>query len=235
MKCAIKYAPQTLADVIYPNQAVKTRIDAYARGLLENHMILFGPNGTGKSTIARLLPDAVMGESAAVENSDFDELLNRKDLRQYLKNCCAMNRLSVQNKVFLVFEEFDNAKVTPNKLWTAMDACADQLQVIISTNHEMNVHRSIRSRCDMIHVGKLSAQMVLPRAQFILNSEGLDLPNEYVLAYLQQADWKGDLRLYMQKLDELLAIQAMGLALPAVKTGNAANQPNFQVVSGGSK
>ena len=146
-----------------------------------------------------------------------------------------MNRLSVQHKVFLVFEEFDNAKVNLNKLWTAMDAYADELQVIISTNHEMNVHRSIRSRCDMIHVAKLSAQMVLPRAQFILNSEGLDLPNDYVLAYLQQADWKGDLRLYMQKLDELLATQAMGLALPAVSIGTAANHPNFHVVSGGNK
>jgi len=235
MKCAIKYAPQSLADVIYPNQAVKTRIDAYARGLLENHIILFGPNGTGKSTIARLLPGAIVGDTAVVENTDFDDLLSRKDLKQYLQNSCAMNRLSVQNKVFLVFEEFDNAKVNLNKLWTAMDACANELQVIISTNHEMNVHRSIRSRCDMIHVGKLSAQMVLPRAQFILNSEGLHLPNDYVLAYLQQADWNGDLRLYMQKLDELLSIQAMGLTLPAVHSGNAANQPSFQVVSGGSK
>lgn len=235
MKCAIKYAPQSLGDVIYPNQAVKTRIDAYANGLLENHIILFGPNGTGKSTIARLLPDAIVGGNAVVENDDFDELLNKKNLKQFLKQSCSMSSLTQQGKAFLLFEEFDNAKVSLNKLWTAMDACADELQVIISTNHEMKVHASIRSRCDMIHVSKLSAKIVLPRAQFILNNEGLVLPNDYVLAYLQQADWKGDLRLYMQKLDELLARQAMGLGLPAVSIGTAANQPNFQVVNGGSK
>lgn len=236
MKCAIKYTPQSLLDVIYPNQAVKTRIlQGYATGLLENHIILYGPNGTGKSTISRLLPDAIVGAEAAVENDDFDELLNRRDLKQYLRNTCAMNKLTVQSKVFLVFEEFDNAKVNLNKLWTAMDACADELQVIISTNNEMNIHKSIRDRCDMVHIHKLSASAVLPRAQFILNGEGLSLSDDYVLAYLQQADWKGSLRLYMQKLDELLATQVLGLPLPVVSLPKAANQPSFQVVSGGSR
>lgn len=236
MKCAIKYAPKTLEDVIYPNQAVKTRLlQGYATGLLENHVILYGPNGTGKSTISRLLPNAIMGGQAAVENDDFDELLNRRDLKQYLRSACAMYKLTEQSKVFLVFEEFDNAKVNLNKLWTAMDACADELQVIISTNNEMNIHKSIRDRCDMVNIPKLSASVVLPRAQFILNSEGLSLSDDYVLAYLQQADWKGSLRFYMQKMDELLATQALGLSLPAVSLPNAANQPSFQVVSGGIK
>ena len=235
MKCAIKYAPQTLADVIYPNQAVQTRIDAYARGLLANKIILHGTNGTGKSTIARLLPNAIVGGQAIVENDDFDEMLSRKDLKQYLRNACSMNSLTTQSKVFLVFEEFDNAKVNLNKLWTAMDACADNLQVIISTNNLMDIHKSIRSRCDLINMHQLSARAVLPRAQFILNSEGLNLSDEYVLGYLQQADWRGDLRLYLQKLDELLATQVLGMPLPAVNLSNTGAKPDLQVISSISK
>lgn len=127
MGFAIKYAPQSLADVIYPNQAVEKRIEAYKRGLLDKHIILHGPNGTGKSTIARLLPDAIVGSKAVVENDDFDDLLNRRDLKQYLKQSCSLSSFTEQSKVFLVFEEFDNAKVSLNKLWTAMDACEDEL------------------------------------------------------------------------------------------------------------
>ena len=235
MKCAIKYAPQTLADVIYPNQAVQTRIDAYARGLLENNIILHGTNGTGKSTIARLLPNAIVGGQAIVENDDFDELLSRKDLKMYLRNTCSMSSMTEQSKVFLVFEEFDNAKVNLNKLWTAMDACADSLQVIISTNNLMDIHKSIRSRCDLINVHKLSAQAVLPRAQFILRSEGVELPDDYVLGYLQQADWRGDLRLYLQKLDELLATQVLGMPLPAVNLSKTGAKPDLQVISSSGK
>lgn len=235
MGVANKYAPQSLDDVIYSSKALEARIKAYRRGIIDGHMILQGPNGTGKSTIARLLPHDIVNGSATIEDKDYDDLLNQKDLKGYLKNLCSMNRLSVQNKVFLVFEEFDNAKVNLDKLWTAMDVCSNEMQVIISTNHPMKIHKSIRSRCDNIFVDKLTAAQVLPRAQFILQNEGLNLPDEYVLAYLQTADWRGDLRQYMRMLDDLLALQAMTMPLPAVNSRFAANQASFRVVSGGSK
>lgn len=235
MGFSIKYAPQSLDDVIYSSTALEERIKAYRLGFLDGHIILHGPNGTGKSTIARLLPHEIVGGIATIEDKDYDDVLNQKDLKGYLKNLCSLNRLSVQNKVFLVFEEFDNAKVNLNKLWTAMDACSDELQVIISTNRPMDIHQSIRSRCDPIAVNKLSASNVLPRAQFILGNEGLHLPDEYVLQYLQTADWKGDIRHYMRMLDALFASQAMAKPLPVVSPRFAANQASFRVVSGGSK
>lgn len=234
MRCEIKYAPSTLSEVIYPNDAVRKRIGAYAAGHLDRNIILHGVNGTGKSTIARLLPNAIVGGQADIENEDFDELLSRKDLKDHLQRICMANKFGGQGKVFLVFEEFDNAKITPNKLWTAMDKCAAELQVIISTNHLHKVHRSVRDRCDCIEIGKSSANQVLPRAQHILLSEELKLPDKYVLGHLQKADWSGSIRAYMQLIDELLACQAMGLPMPAVNMGNPI-QPNFTVVSGVSK
>lgn len=236
MKCEIKYAPQTLADVLIPQAHIRHRIDAYAKGLLEGHIILWGTNGTGKSTVARLMPQAIGGEEVAVENKDYDELLNRKDLKDYLRQSCASNKLFDQSKFFLVFEEFDNAKVNLHKLWTAMDSCEDALMVIITTNNPMGIPRSVRDRCDLVEFGKLNANSVLPRAQFILQNEGLTLPDSDVLYYLKQLEWKGSLRGYMRKLDELLALKAMGLPMPPVppNASSAANANNFSVVSGAS-
>ncbi len=233
MKCEVKYAPLFMNDLIFPNEAVRQRIGAYAAGHLEGNIILHGPNGTGKSTLARLLPNAIVGGEADIENDDFDELLSRKDLKDYLQRVCMSNKFGGQGKVFLVFEEFDNAKITPNKLWTAMDKCAAELQVIISTNHLHKVHRSIRDRCDCIEIGKLTAGKVLPRAQKILATEGLKLRDQYVLGHLQKADWCGSIRRYMALIDELLACQAMGLPMPAVNLGGF-SQPNFTVVNGAS-
>ena len=42
MKCEINYAPQSLADVLIPQEHIRNRIDAYAKGLMEGHIILWG-------------------------------------------------------------------------------------------------------------------------------------------------------------------------------------------------
>ena len=72
MKVEIKYAPQSLADVIYPNKQTETLIQGYASGQLEGNLMLWGSNGTGKTSVANLLPTAIAGAQAAVEDKDYE-------------------------------------------------------------------------------------------------------------------------------------------------------------------
>jgi DNA polymerase III delta prime subunit len=44
------YAPKNLNDVIYPNEAVRLRMQAYADGSLNGNLLLHGPNGTKNLT-----------------------------------------------------------------------------------------------------------------------------------------------------------------------------------------
>jgi replication-associated recombination protein RarA len=214
VKTANKYAPKNLGDVIYPNDGVKTRIKAYMSGQLENNILLWGPNGTGKTTVAELLPQYISGPDALVESQDFDEILSKKDLSGFIANACSVAGFSGQAKYFMVFHEFDNAKVNCNKLWTAMDKYAEQLMVIITTNNPMNVPKSIRSRCDEIAFPALTARQVLPRALQILKAEGVNLPDKQVLHYLTQIEHLGDLRKYMGKLDDIILLSKTGGTFP---------------------
>ena len=97
MNCQIKYKPTTLADVIYPNESVREFINTVARGDLIQNIIFYGPNGTGKSTVADLLPYAISGESAIVEEKDYSELLDQKDLKDYLQRQCQLTKLGDEN------------------------------------------------------------------------------------------------------------------------------------------
>jgi replication-associated recombination protein RarA len=89
MKCEIKYAPKQLDEVIYPNVGVERRINGYATKQLEGHIILHGPNGTGKSSLANLLVMEIGNQHPEVERKDAEELLAQPDLKKYLKQASA--------------------------------------------------------------------------------------------------------------------------------------------------
>lgn len=213
MKTSVKYAPKNLGEVIYPNTAVKTRIQAYMSGQLEGNILLWGPNGTGKTTVAELLPHYISGDAAHIETQSFDEILKKDDLRGYIANSCAIASFS-GSKYFMLFHEFDNAKANVSKFWTAIEEYADQLMLIITSNDPMSIHKSLRSRCDEIAFPALTAYQVLPRALKILAAEGVNLTEKQVLHYLTQIEHFGDLRKYFAKLDEIIYLSRTGGAFP---------------------
>ena len=216
MKCEEKYAPQNLNEVLYPSVAVERRIMAYATKQLEGHILLWGPNGTSKTTIANLLPCAIDGTNAIVEDKHFDEILGQKNLKDYLRNACALGNFAEgKPKFYLVFHEFDNNSEKLHKLWTAMDDLGDMLMVIITTNEPMNIHKSVRDRCDLINLPAVTAKAFLPRAQYILKAEGLVLPDYQVEYHLSQWEQFGSLRKYLACLDQLLFLNNNGLTIPS--------------------
>jgi replication-associated recombination protein RarA len=227
MKTETKYAPTNLNEVIYPSAAVALRIKAYAAGQLEGHVMLHGPNGTGKTTVGKLLVNSIGGSDAQLEGTDMDDLLAMSKLNDHMKAACALARLTTSGKYFIVLNEFDTVKKGVSKFWTALDACGDSVMAIITTNNPMAIERAIRSRFDMIEMAGIPAVQALQRVQYALKAEGLSLPDAQVLHYLKQVEHLMDFRKYFKKADELIFLRDSGLPLPAWK---AAPAPVLKVI-----
>jgi replication-associated recombination protein RarA len=204
MKCEIKYAPNQLDEVIYPNVGVERRINGYATKQLEGHIILHGPNGTGKTSLANLLVKQIGNQNPEVERKDADEFLAQPDLKKYLKQAAAYAAMTTSEKFFLILNEFDYSKKNLNKFWTALDACGDGVMAIITTNQPMDVHASIRSRCDVIEMPGVCAEAALQRIQYCLSMEGVNLPDAQVLHYLKNYVQGFDLRRYFRIADQII-------------------------------
>jgi len=208
------YEPTNLNQVVYPNAATELRVKSLASGSLNGNVIFYGPRGTAKTTTANLLANAIGGSQACIE-SDFNNLLAMPNLKGYLQQVCFNSHLFYQSKLILLFNEFDNYKGTPYQLWDAMDALESKgLMVIITTNDLMAIHPSVRSRCRLIEFPAVTAIAMLPRAQQILNAEGLSLPDAQVLDYLKGVERFGDLRKYLELIEELLLLHSSGLPMP---------------------
>lgn len=224
-----KYAPNTLDDVVFCDAATEMRVKAYASGGMSGHVILYGPNGTGKSTVAKLLTVAISGEQAMIEDKSLDELLALKDLKGYLKQTAFSAKMAYDSKYYLFYDEADAYKGNMAKFWTAVDSCGDDLMMIFTTNNPLAIPASIRSRADEIGFEALTPQQFLARAQRILIAEGVSLPNRDVLFYLSQTNGVNDLRKFCRKLDELIFLTKSSQPLPPVPVP-AANQRSLKIV-----
>jgi DNA polymerase III delta prime subunit len=199
-------------------------------GQLEGNILLHGPNGTGKTTVADMLPNYISGPNAYVENASFDDILKKSDMHGYIANSCSVANFS-DSKYFMVFHEFDNAKANISNFWTIIEKYSTKLMLIITSNEPMNIHKSLRSRCDEIAFPALTARQVLPRALKILTAEGVNLPDKQVLHYLTQIEHLGDLRKYMAKLDEIILLSKTGGTFPPAPTFILnSNKVKFSVV-----
>lgn len=234
MSVSQKYAPESLHDVVIPSVATANRLHGYANGGLNGHIILWGPNGTGKSTVAHLLPTAISGDDAFVEPTSLEQLLAMKDLKGYLKQTAHVAQVMNSSKYFLVYDEADAVKGNFAKFWTAVDYCGSDVMMIFTTNNPMSIPASIRSRSDETALPALTPQQFLPRAQFILQAEGVNLPNAQVLHYLMQIQHTPDIRKYCRKVDEIIYLVNSALPLPAAPAA-AAKQPQIKVVAGKKK
>ena len=230
MKVEEKYAPTALGEVVFANAGTAVRINAYANRGLSGHIILWGPNGTGKSTVAHLLPKAISGEQGFVEDKPLDELLAVKDLKGYLQRTAWL----YSQGYFLVYDEADTAKGNMAKFWTALDSCGKDVMVIFTTNNPMTIPASVRSRSDEIEFPALQPKQFLARAQHMLLAEGVQLPNAQVLHYLTQIQHTPDIRKYCKKVDEIIYLARNDMVLPPAPAA-AANQPQIKVVSGTKK
>lgn len=198
-----KYDPKTLDDlVIDPNN--KTVLEMMVAGQLQDHLLLEGTNGTAKSTIAELLPRLKHGEDYQIENVRCYEgfVIDQKMLDSWLNfyGLCRANH----DAAFIIIDEINTLQINLSLFWQWLDQRRDCITVIGTTNKLMAVPRAMRSRMRCLTFRAVKAIDMLPRARFIMQSEGIVIDDGHLLAELGAIESTGDLRKYMQRLELLV-------------------------------
>lgn len=208
MSFELKYAPRNISEIVLPNVFVKSEIDNYIAGRNLRPLILCGSFGTGKTTLAKHLPDAIEGKSAQVDNFDLDEFKTVSDIAEKFKinrNFYRLFSINNQKRNYIIFNEAVFSSAAGMKLRNVLDETMEQTQFIFTTNDLHSFDKGVRDRSTVLSINISDANAWLSRAQSILQAEGVNVPDSNILAVVNSAlRLNGSNREVLKRLEDLI-------------------------------
>ena len=183
-----KYAPKTIEDCILPESTKQTFQEFLNRGEIPN-MLLAGPPGIGKTTVAKALCNELGVDVYVINGSDEGRFLDT--VRNNAKNFASTVSLSsdAKHKVIII-DEADNTRNDVQLLLRAfIEEFAGNCRFIFTCNYKNKIIEPLHSRCAVVEFGikgkdktKLAGSF-FRRLQQILVKENVEC-DEKVLAEL---------------------------------------------------
>ena len=192
-----KYRPKTIDDCILPQSIKNTFKDFVKSGQIPN-MLLSGPPGIGKTTVAKALCHELGVDYYVINGSDEGRFLDT--VRNNAKNFASTVSLSSNAKhKIIIIDEADNTGNDVQLLLRAfIEEFSNNCRFIFTCNYKNKIIEPLHSRCSVIDFGikgKEKAEVAhtfFKRLNNILESEGCDADKKVLAELINKhfPDWR---------------------------------------------
>lgn len=193
-----KYRPKTFSEVIGQEHIVKTLSNAIKEGIFSHAYLFYGPRGSGKTTIARLLAKAIncenrkgfepcnkcfacqeINEGRAIDLIEIDAASNRgiDEVRQ-IKEGTQFPPTRLKYKVFIVDEAHQLSKDAANALLKILEEPPKHVVFILATTEIQKMIPTIVSRCQRFDFYRLRKDQIIKKLNYICNQEKVKIEPE---------------------------------------------------------
>ena len=192
-----KYRPQTIEDCILPDNIKKTFKEFLNKGEIPN-MLLAGPPGVGKTTVAKALCNELGVDFYVIYGSDEGRFLDT--VRNNAKNFASTVSLASEAKhKVIIIDEADNTGNDVQLLLRAfIEEFAGNCRFIFTCNYKNKILEPLHSRCAVVDFsirGKEKQQIAaafFQRLNFILEQERVEADKKVLVELVNKhfPDWR---------------------------------------------
>ena len=192
-----KYRPKTIDECILPDNIKKTFKEFLNRGEIPN-MLLAGPPGVGKTTVAKALCNELGVDFYVINGSDEGRFLDT--VRNNAKNFASTVSLSSEAKhKVVIIDEADNTGNDVQLLLRAfIEEFAGNCRFIFTCNYKNKILEPLHSRCAVVDFsirGKEKQQIAanfFQRLNFILEQERIEADKKVLVELINKhfPDWR---------------------------------------------
>jgi DNA polymerase III gamma/tau subunit len=213
MELYLKYRPDTLDSIVGQPAAVKQLKGFVTNNSVPHVLGFFGPAGTGKTTLARIMASHV-GATGMNVNEINAAVRNGVDDMRALQERTSLRPLGGGNAVYILDESHSLSKQAFQSLLKLLEDTPPHAYFMLCTSQPEKIDKAIRTRITGITLNPIPTSAISQQLAAIASAEGVKVDVNSIDSIAKSAN--GSLRMAIVYLEQFIAAGCDPVILPSI-------------------
>lgn len=197
-----KYRPRTLKGIV-GNKHITSTLETMLTNLTSRVFLLHGGTGCGKTTIGRIIKNALEVSDEDYQEIDSADFRGIDTIRELRRNS-GFKPLSSPYRIYLLDECHKLTNDAQNALLKILEDTPPHLIFILCTTEAEKIIKAIKGRCTVFHVQPLTSDEMTGLLRRVSKRETGEVPPENIIEKIVQ-EANGHPRNALQMLEQVLS------------------------------